>query len=166
MSLRERLPVIIVAALCIALVIGLAELLPHVLRPQPAFTFEAGDTSPEAPALYASVSGDVASPGLYEIDEDTTVCDLLACAGCSGTPASLELRVGDEISAPQKVDLNTADAWLLEALPGIGPARAEAIVQYRNEHGPFTCIEELSNVDGIGASTIEELSPFVTVSGQ
>ncbi len=166
MSLRERLPVIIVATLCIVLVIGLAELLPHILRPQSALTFEAQDSTPQTPTLYASISGEVPSPGLYEIDEDTTVCDLLARAGCSGTPAGLELHVGDESAVPQKVDLNTADAWLLEALPGIGPTIAESIVQYRNEHGPFTCIEELSSVDGIGASTIEDLSRFATVSGQ
>ena len=55
------------------------------------------------------------------------------------------------------VNINTADAkTIAEALQGIGLKKAEAIVQYRTEHGPFKTIEELANVPGIGEKTIEK----------
>lgn len=59
------------------------------------------------------------------------------------------------LSAP--VDINTASAEQLAAeLNGIGPARAEAIVQYREEHGPFSSVEQLIEVPGIGEATLEK----------
>ena len=48
------------------------------------------------------------------------------------------------------VNINTAGADELKALPGIGPAKAEAIVEYRKQHGNFKSVEELKNVKGIG----------------
>ncbi|MBT9283228.1 MAG: ComEA family DNA-binding protein [Hydrogenibacillus schlegelii] len=62
-----------------------------------------------------------------------------------------------------KVNLNTADAALLQTLPGIGPTRAQAIIAYREEHGPFRDVTELKNVSGIGPKTLERLLPYVTV---
>jgi competence protein ComEA len=54
------------------------------------------------------------------------------------------------------IDINSADATqLAEALNGIGQSRAEAIVRYREEFGPFESVEELSEVQGIGSSTVE-----------
>lgn len=59
------------------------------------------------------------------------------------------------LSAP--VDINTASAEQLAAeLNGIGPTRAEAIVQYREEHGPFSSVEQLIEVPGIGEATLEK----------
>jgi competence protein ComEA len=58
--------------------------------------------------------------------------------------------------AAGKVNINTADAkTLAEALEGVGPSRAEAIVKYRAEHGPFKSVEALANVKGIGQSVVE-----------
>jgi competence protein ComEA len=57
----------------------------------------------------------------------------------------------------EKVDINTADAQTLEQnLNGVGETKAEAIVAYRKENGKFKNIEELANVPGIGAATIEK----------
>ncbi|WP_203233828.1 MULTISPECIES: ComEA family DNA-binding protein [unclassified Actinomyces] len=56
-----------------------------------------------------------------------------------------------------RVNINTADAAELEALPGIGPALAQRIVDYRNEHGPFASVDELTSVSGIGAAKLEAL---------
>lgn len=61
------------------------------------------------------------------------------------------------------VNLNSADAALLEKLPGIGPTTAEKIVQYREENGPFEYIEDLLKIPGIGPETINEIRGLVTV---
>ncbi|MCK0471618.1 helix-hairpin-helix domain-containing protein [Halalkalibacter sp. APA_J-10(15)] len=56
-----------------------------------------------------------------------------------------------------KVSINTADEKELEALPGIGPQKAAAIIAYREENGPFRSVEELQNVSGIGEKSVERL---------
>lgn len=62
-----------------------------------------------------------------------------------------------------RVDLNRADAAALETLPGIGPAKAAAIVAYREEHGPFTSPGQLRDVTGIGERTFQQLADRVVV---
>lgn len=64
---------------------------------------------------------------------------------------------------PAPVDLNTADAALLDTLPGVGPVTAESILAWRSEHGRFSTVEELLEVSGIGERTLEELRPLVRV---
>lgn len=64
------------------------------------------------------------------------------------------------------IDINAATAAQLDALPGIGPSKAEAIVAYRAEHGPFGSVDELDNVPGIGAATIAGLRDQVTLGGE
>ncbi len=64
---------------------------------------------------------------------------------------------------PKSININTADAALLEKLPYIGPKTARAIVEYRKEHGPFKTIEELDNVKRIGPKTIERIRPFIFI---
>lgn len=62
-----------------------------------------------------------------------------------------------------KVNINTADAATLQTLNGVGPAKAEAIVKYRNSHGAFSRAEGLSAVKGIGAKTVEDNRERITV---
>jgi competence protein ComEA len=64
-----------------------------------------------------------------------------------------------------RVDLNTATPAELDALKGIGPAKAQAIVEYRRQHGPFRSVDELQNVPGIGPATLKDLRRDVTVGG-
>lgn len=63
----------------------------------------------------------------------------------------------------EKVDINTADQAALEELPGIGPVLAQRIIAYREEHGPFNSLSELTKVEGIGEKTLENLSQYIKV---
>lgn len=77
-------------------------------------------------------------------------------------PVPAELAAtADDLSAP--VDLNTATVADLETLPMIGPVRAEAIVAWRGEHGPFVTIDDLLQVSGIGPATLDRIRDRVTV---
>lgn len=67
--------------------------------------------------------------------------------------------------AAGRVDLNAADQTLLEALPGIGPAKAQAILDDRTARGPFATVDDLDRVAGFGAKTVERLRPYLTVDG-
>lgn len=76
--------------------------------------------------------------------------------------ASLE-QVEQAAQRPLLVNINTADAERLDELPQVGPATAEAILEYRRANGPFDSVDELEEVPGIGPKTLEEIRPFATV---
>lgn len=61
------------------------------------------------------------------------------------------------------ININTANAETLTALPGIGPALAQRILDYRTEHGPFSTLEDLKKVSGIGEGKLAELRDCATV---
>lgn len=61
------------------------------------------------------------------------------------------------------LDLNSATEAELDALPGVGPSRAQAIIEHRTKNGPFTSVDELRNVKGIGDKTFAELKPLLVV---
>jgi competence protein ComEA len=61
------------------------------------------------------------------------------------------------------VNVNTADEALLDTIPEVGPATAQAIIEYRTQIGTFTSVEQLIDVTGIGPATLEAMRPFVTV---
>ena len=67
-------------------------------------------------------------------------------------------------TAGAAVNLNTATKDELVALPGIGPAKAQAILDYRSQHGGFRGVEELKDVKGIGAKRYERLKSEITVT--
>lgn len=65
------------------------------------------------------------------------------------------------LPAPFAVDVNAADDVELAQLPGLGPAMARRVVDHRRDHGPFTAIESLLDVPGIGAATLERMRPHL-----
>jgi competence ComEA-like helix-hairpin-helix protein len=94
----------------------------------------------------------------------------LAFSGPSSTSASLPITSTQpgapvEVSGGAVVDLNTADVAALDALPGVGPGRARAIVGYRQANGPFHAVQELARVPGIGPAALARLQGRVRVGG-
>ena len=69
----------------------------------------------------------------------------------------------DSLLPGEMIDVNAAGVYDLDRLPGIGPTKAEAILAYREEHGPFQSVDELLEVSGIGEVTLENLRPYVSV---
>lgn len=117
------------------------------------------------------VDGAVESPGWYPLEEEDRISDVLSMAGgvtVDANPVRVKLHVYDEFesdksASPQLISLNRAEGWLLEALPGIGPALAQNIIQYREKNGPFVMTEELMLVSGIGEVIYDGLKDMVTV---
>ncbi len=72
-------------------------------------------------------------------------------------------RSGSPTRGAKKINLNTATQAELESLPGIGPAFARRIIEYRQAHGPFKTIEQVLEVDGIGQKTFEQIKELITV---
>lgn len=134
----------------------------------------------EPAVLVVEVQGDVASPGLVALPAPVTAHQAIAAAG--GDPSGsldralapgtrLVVRGRDWTAEPMDellvigvpVDVNAASALALEAVPGLGPSRARAIVEDRERHGRFRSLDELDRVPGIGPATIDALRPFLVV---
>jgi competence protein ComEA len=86
-----------------------------------------------------------------------------AGSGPTGGGAAAPAGPAGAAGQPEPVDLNAATAAALEELPGVGPVLAERIVAWREQHGRFTAVDELTEVSGIGPRVLEELRPLVRV---
>lgn len=155
--------------LAAATVVGVRELLPHLQAEEAtAVEFREEPLHASETTLSVAVTGAVDHPGLYSIGETSAIAELLRIAGAreSEQPPAINVHVhqAGDTSSPQRVDINRAESWLLEALPGIGPERATAIVAYRTTHGPFGCPEEIMMVEGIGEGTFDSLKDLITAS--
>ena len=126
-----------------------------------------------SPAVEVYLSGAVASEGIYTFSQDSSLKDILQGAGAvvEGVDGiKIKLRILDPSEDPfaeeeqeTKVNVNTASAAELDLLEGIGPVKAQAIIDYRNEHGFFCSVDELLNVPGVGPKTLEAIRDQVTV---
>jgi competence protein ComEA len=139
-----------------------------------------------APQLVVDVAGAVRRPGLYHLGTGARVNDAVAAAGGGTARADLAavnlaapLADGEQVVVPMRgaagaaavaavggpaaapVDLNSATAEQLDALPGIGPSTAAKIIAYRQEHGAFHSLAELDGVPGIGAGRLAQLKGLV-----
>lgn len=161
--------------------------LPQPVEIRAAVRPSAGPVSPSPVALIVDVAGWVRRPGVYEFVEGDRVIDALEAAGGPRKGAlttSLNLAApltdGQQILVPEpvrgpvgvseegvdasgKVNINTADATQLETLSGIGEVLAQAIIDYRDDNGPFTSVDQLMEVSGIGDATLGEIRDQVTV---
>jgi len=131
---------------------------------------------PPSPEMTVYVEGEVVDPGVYTLADGGCVADAIEAAGGFTPDAdqgsvnlAAPLRDGAQVhvygsdDVPQKVDINTAEDWMLEALPGIGEVLSRRIIDYRTENGPFLEIDDLTRVDGIGPSLIDKLRDKITV---
>lgn len=109
------------------------------------------------------VGGAVNSPGLYPLKAGDSIEAVIRAGGGTTDNAdlnNLKLYVPElgEIYSPQKIDINRAEAWLLEAFSGIGKIRAQAIIDYRQQNGSFQNINGLTKVEGIGTAIFEQVA--------
>ncbi|WP_010630252.1 helix-hairpin-helix domain-containing protein [Sporolactobacillus vineae] len=83
----------------------------------------------------------------------------------SGSPGTTASPQGASSAGPagEQININSADEQALQNLTGIGPAKAKAIIQYREQHGPFKSVDDLNNVSGIGDKSLEKIKPDATV---
>lgn len=95
-------------------------------------------------------------------NRNRTLAFLMAILGALG---AAEGRAADPPAA-HTVNLNTATVAELEALPGIGEARARAIVEIRDKRGGFKTVDELAEVKGIGKAALEKLRPLVSAGSR
>ncbi len=160
-------------------------------RPEPPPVPAPGGSPSAAPtAILVDVAGWVRRPGVYEFVSGARVIDAIEAAGGARPGADLQalnlaapLADGTQILVPKEgatpvapvgsgsaggavdglVNVNTATNAELETLPGIGEVTAQAIIDYRTENGPFTTVDELLDVTGIGDVTLENIRELVTV---
>jgi len=167
MSRADRVYLFITVFLLIAAIAGGVMLGLQHSRNQPV-EIVLSQTEPPAQNGELYIGGSVANPGIYPWREGDTLRMLLSDAGI-GPDADLshiEIHVpqAGETASIQKIDINRAELWLLDALPGIGETLAQRIVDYRRANGPFQRIEDLLKVSGIGEATFENIRDFITVS--
>jgi len=152
-----------------------------------------GDTTGTADAQpVVAAAGAVVSPGLYKLAAGSRVADVLNAAGGPTPDADIDqlnlatkVSDGDRVYVPRRgeapppaagvgsgatgaavdapVNLNTATLEQLDALPGVGPATAQAILDYRKQHGRFRSVQDLLQVEGIGPAKLEKLRQRVKV---
>jgi competence protein ComEA len=127
--------------------------------------------TPQNPALpgMINIDGAVTNPGIYPLKSGDGIDTLIEASGGlaeNADPSKIQLRIPrtDENSQPQKININRAEPWLLESLPNIGAVKAKAIVDYRNQNGPFQNIKDLTKVSGISSSILETIRDYVTVA--
>lgn len=139
--------------------------------------------------IMVDVAGAVADPSVVELPEGSRVFEAIEKAGgltSEGDAGALNqaeiLSDGQKIYIPTKqelktssfsfisnanqsglININTADSAELQNIPGVGPATAEKIINYRNENGKFKSVEEIKNVSGIGDKTFDKMKNKITV---
>lgn len=155
----------------------------HTARPIPPLRTATHARSRTTAGLVVDVAGAVSRPGLYHLAAGTRIADAVAAAGGATPHADVTLvnlaaplADGEQVLVPVRgalagtgagpsstapVDLNTASAEQLDGLPGVGPATAQKIVDYRQAHGPFRSVDDLEAVPGIGPSKLAQLKGLV-----
>lgn len=137
-------------------------------------------------ALVVHVAGKVANPGIVQLPPGSRVIDAIDAVGGAedgvdltalnlarvlsdgeqvlvGVDGAPQPAAGQNASGPAPVSLNGADTEQLATLPGIGPTLAARIVQWREQNGRFTAVDELLEVTGIGPAKYEEIAELVTL---
>jgi competence protein ComEA len=186
---RQRLLAYVVGVVVVLVLAGRFVLPARTASPvAPLPPVGAPGASARPPALLVvDVVGAVRQPGLYRLRKGSRIADAVARAGGATPNADIAavnvaapLADGVQIVVPRRgagtaagpiaggggatsapVDLNTATLEQLDALPGIGPVTAQKILDYRQQHGPFTAVAQLDAISGIGPARLEQLKGLV-----
>lgn len=151
---------------------------------------EATDQTETIEQLIVDIKGEIENPGVYTLDPGARIRDLVQQAGGFTTDAderqiNLAQRVQDEmivivpkigeeipqqlqtgsgdISQNDGIKVNQATQEDMMKLKGIGPSKAQAIIDYREENGPFQHVEDLLQVTGIGEKTLENIRDEIII---
>lgn len=175
---------ILLAAVVLGIALGVAALRIFDERSRPTIVIR---DAANPRTISVQVSGAVIEPGVYRLDPDARVDDAILEAGGAAPDADLaqlnlarRLQDGEDLEVPRllptpglgtvidaeadgRIDLNSATAEELDSLPGIGPALAEAIIEYRTAHGPFGSVDELARVPGISTRMVDSMRDSITV---
>ena len=165
-GIREKMWLIIAVFLIVCLITGSIFFSIRLARLQPV-EIKLKEVNPAAAAGDITISGAVSRPGIYSSRADDTLSALVSATGVSDNADTAHLAIyvpeKGEAARPQKVDLNRAETWLLQALPGIGEGRARLIVDYRTKNGPFRSVDDLFKIEGFGKSTVDKIRDYATV---
>lgn len=161
--------------------------------PQPTLSLPEWDApeetnTPQIQYIYVDIKGAVHLPGVYKVQQSARVFEVVNLAGgltedADVNAVNLSRILGDQtvvyiptvaegypnISDLEDeeiegvININTASLEELQTLPGIGPATAQKIIDYREENGPFETTEDIMNVSGIGESTYAEIASRIVV---
>ena len=141
--------------------------------------------------IYVHICGEIINAGVYCLEEGSRIADLIELAGGFTKKADLnytnqaqKLNDGEKIYIPSKeevsksevldkstvssssadkININTADKSVLMTLSGIGESKAEAIIRYREEHGGFSSIEQLKEIEGIKDGVFNKIKDKIVV---
>ena len=138
------------------------------------FESETIAVSSDANLYSVSITGAVNNPGTYTVSKGDKLSYLISLAGGLRDDADssaynlnvvlengVTYYIAYESSSNEKVSINSATIASLDTLPGIGSVIANRIVSYRNSHGPFTTLEDLKNVNGIGDALFEQIKDLI-----
>ena len=165
-GLREKMWLIIAVFLAISLITGIVFLSIRLSQLQP-IEITLADAKQTAIAGDVYIGGAIARPGIYAAKCDDTLTALISSAGISDNADTSHIKIyvpsKFETAQTQKVNLNRAETWLLQALPGVGEGRARLIMDYRVKNGPFRSVDDLLKIEGFGKSIVDKIRDYAVV---
>ncbi|QAY61922.1 ComEA family DNA-binding protein [Microbacterium protaetiae] len=178
--------VVVVVLVALAVTVGIGIFRGQSAPTQAVTIDESPAATPGTGDMYVHVAGAVRQPGLYLLPDGSRLVDAVAAAGGFAKDAARDgvnlarpVSDGEQVVVPREgeepedaasgtapdgtVNLNTADQAALETLPRIGPALAQRIIQWREQNGRFTSVDDLLAVSGIGEKLLAGIRDQVTI---
>ncbi|MCF1601257.1 MAG: helix-hairpin-helix domain-containing protein [Tetragenococcus halophilus] len=154
-------------------------------------TEDSEKTTEETGKIIVDIKGEVNKPGVYELEGDARVKEvILEAGGLTKQAEEKQLNLAEKLQDQQMIyipnkeeaeemaidgdketgdnnedmiDINAADINELQKISGVGPAKAQAIVDYREENGAFESVDELNEISGFGEKTVEKLRDSIKI---
>ncbi|MEK0151390.1 helix-hairpin-helix domain-containing protein [Tetragenococcus halophilus] len=154
-------------------------------------TEDSEKTTEETGKIIVDIKGEINKPGVYELEGDARVKEvILEAGGLTKQAEEKQLNLAEKLQDQQMIyipnkeeaeemaidgdketgdnnedmiDINAADINELQKISGVGPAKAQAIVDYREENGAFESVEELNEISGFGEKTVEKLRDSIKI---